>query len=1097
MNRVLASVYFNIYILLQITYMNRFSFLILVGFLLALAPVCVLGVHGGHKLPHTTRGVEGVAERPYFQQRVDYRVEVELDEVGHQLLARMEMSYENRSPDTLSFLYIHLWPNAYRNNRTAFARQEAASGSWDFYSAHDSLRGGIDSLDFRTGGVALKWALLPDTIDVARVWLLKPLLPGERVSLTTPFRVQIPGNFSRLGRDRGQYQLCQWYPKPAVYDRDGWHPMPYLDLGEFYSEFGDFDVQITVPAHFRVAGSGELQTALEQVWLDSLSAACWALDSFPKMKNTVDQMGAGRRKTLKYRLENAHDFAWFCGPDYYVRQSEVRLPHSGRMVKTAVFFTRSSKLWKDAAAYIDSSVYYYSLWVGEYPWSTCTAVDGALSAGGGMEYPTITVIAGVNSARTLELVIAHEVGHNWFYGILASNERDHPFMDEGFNSYYESRYMRQRFAYDSNPVGLGSGKLVERLGLANVDGDQLTWLLSCRRGREAALWSSASSDYDSETYGTLVYKKTALELNYLDAYVGRERFDQMMQAYYEEWKFRHPSPADMKASLQSALQGAGGGRATEWWFADRLQGQRPVDYRLGQVVRLKAPKAVDRQSSSSPTFRYRVRVKGMGSRTPFLLAAIDEQGQVMRQEWYEPISGRQTYEIGLNERASEFVLDPNLRMPLAFRERSRAQAGALFPALPGIRFMPGLDATRNRLWLLPVMGTNFSDGAIIGLSLMTPPVFPRNFEYTLMPAFGVKSRSLVGQASVRQMFRPNSGLFSECQLRGNLSRYTNYQFSLNYLEKKSNVFWEGSVQLKLREENLSVRRTRQLTAGVLGSPWHTYPIPTMDLLPNAHTPRLLMGYLSYLAEYPGLVHSFRWQADVEWGILNKLFQERGSVNSRVSASVLHKWYYKTRGNRAYVAHRWFAGLAKVQDPINPVGFLGHGSGITGWLDYGCRDIFYGRQVVDGNGGSMPLNLRQVSTRDAGLRSVMNPQFISALQNTRNATRLLATNWVVTIPRFPLEIYAGVAHTGSSDSVLVNYFEGNPLYENYRGYMGEIGISLSVFKGLLQINRQLAATSELRPGFLSNDPKPEWYGYFSWSIDLKRLNPHDLVRNFRL
>jgi hypothetical protein len=410
--------------------------------------------------------------------------------------------------------------------------------------------------------------------------------------------------------------------------------------------------------------------------------------------------------------------------------------------------------------------------------------------------------------------------------------------------------------------------------------------------------------------------------------------------------------------------------------------------------------------------------------------------------------------------------------------------------------MPGIDATRNRLWLLPVLGANYEDGSIAGMALMTPPVFPRSFEYTLMPAFGVKSGSLVGQASVRQMLRPISGVFSEYQLRADLSRYANYQFGMGL---SPDVRWEISVRLKLREESLSVGRVRQLSAGVLGSPWPTpFPIHTMDILPQAHNPRFLMGFLGYKAEHPGLVHSFRWQADVEWGTLNRLFQENGGVNSRVSASVSHKWYYKTRGSRAYLAHRWFAGLAQVSDPYNPIGFLGHGSGITGWLDYGCREIFYGRQFNDASGGPIPLNLRQVSSRDAGLRSVMNPVFVNALQNARSATHLLATNWVITIPRFPLEFYAGVAHTGAMDSLHFAIDDApSPNLVSYRGYMGEVGLSLSVFNGLLRLNGQLGATEELRPGFLSYGRKLKWYEYFSWSIDLKRLNPHDFVRNFSL
>lgn len=140
------------------------------------------------------------------------------------------------------------------------------------------------------------------------------------------------------------------------------------------------------------------------------------------------------------------------------------------------------------------------------------------------------------------------------------------------------------------------------------------------------------------------------------------------------------------------------------------------------------------------------------------------------------------------------------------------------------------------------------------------------------------------------------------------------------------IRWEISAHLKLREERLSVRRIRQLSVGVLGSPWRTpFPVHTMDLLPQAHNPRLIMGFLGYKAEHPGLVHSVRWQADVEWGALNGLysaigFTEKGGVNARLSASVSHKWYYKTRGNRAYLAHRWFAGLAQVSDPFNPIGF---------------------------------------------------------------------------------------------------------------------------------------------------------------------------------
>ena len=136
--------------------MKRKLFFGIVGLLIGLTPGLVLAVHDGHKPTIPGRSLENPGINLYFQQRVDYEIEVELDPQNHLLRARMEMFYENRSPDTLFYIYMHLWPNAYRNNRTAFARQKAASGSWDFYAAPDSLRGGIDSLDFRTAGKALR-----------------------------------------------------------------------------------------------------------------------------------------------------------------------------------------------------------------------------------------------------------------------------------------------------------------------------------------------------------------------------------------------------------------------------------------------------------------------------------------------------------------------------------------------------------------------------------------------------------------------------------------------------------------------------------------------------------------------------------------------------------------------------------------------------------------------------------------------------------------------------------------------------------------------------------------------------------------------------
>ncbi|MDW8335057.1 MAG: M1 family metallopeptidase, partial [Bacteroidia bacterium] len=384
----------------------------------------------------------------YFQQQTDYIIRVRLDDQKHRLTATEEIRYTNNSSDVLKEMYFHLWPNAYSSKRTAWAKQMVENGKSEFHFAPKSQRGYIAGLDFKVDGRPVKWQKDPFNPDVARLDLADyPIAPGQTVVVSTPFEVQIPASFSRLGRVGQQYQITQWYPKPAVYDRFGWHPMPYLDQGEFYSEFGTFDVYIDIPSEYVVGATGDLQfdtpdAAKEVEFLRErerlsrqLLSRTLPKDSLPFPTKTLDG-----RKVLHFRQDRCHDFAWFCDKQYYVLTSSMNLPESGRTVKlVAMFNDKHKKNWAAATDYLRDAIYYYSTWVGEYPYNVVTAVDGALSAGGGMEYPTITVVSGGGGPDALREVIVHEVGHNWFYGILGSNERDHPWMDEGLNSYYEYR----------------------------------------------------------------------------------------------------------------------------------------------------------------------------------------------------------------------------------------------------------------------------------------------------------------------------------------------------------------------------------------------------------------------------------------------------------------------------------------------------------------------------------------------------------------------------------------------------------------------------------------------------------------------------------
>ena len=176
----------------------------------------------------------------------------------HELYGFESVDYINNSPDTLRFLYFHLWPNAYSNNNTALARQIFSMKGKEKLFKDPELRGFIDSLDFEVESNRVQWYLLPESPDICTIILNKALKPGDTIQITTPFHVKIPkGVTSRLGHIGESYQISQWFPKPAVYDKDGWHQMPYLDQAEFYSEFGSFDVSITLPANYVVGATGE------------------------------------------------------------------------------------------------------------------------------------------------------------------------------------------------------------------------------------------------------------------------------------------------------------------------------------------------------------------------------------------------------------------------------------------------------------------------------------------------------------------------------------------------------------------------------------------------------------------------------------------------------------------------------------------------------------------------------------------------------------------------------------------------------------------------------------------------------------------------
>lgn len=494
----------------------------------------------------------------YFQQQVNYKINVSLNDRDNTLDGFVIINYTNNSPDTLNYIWFHLWPNAYKNDRTAFSEQLLRLGRTDFYFSDEDKRGYINRLNFKVNDTTANLEDHPLYIDVAKLILPSPLLPGKTIKIATPFHEKIPFNFSRGGHVGKTYQITQWYPKPAVYDNKGWHPMPYLDQGEFYSEFGNYHVEITLPSDYIVAATGELQDKDETGWMLQANRNK-AQEHRNKKTNPKEEkyfqntkklsqippptIGNRGQKTLTYIQDSVHDFAWFADKNFLVKHDTLQLA-SGKIIDAWSFYTPSGlPVWKNSIQFIKDAIRARSKWLGEYPYNIVTAVEAAMGFNGGMEYPTITSISPMPDEESLDLTIEHEVGHNWVYGILASNERQHPWMDEGMNTYFDNRYKKLKY---SSGKEAKKGFFEKRIPDGNTDLIYRTQIVS----KKDQPIESLSEDFSETNYDIIAYYKTGLWMKKLENYVGRDLFDSCLHEYYNRWKFKHPYPEDFKKVVE-------------------------------------------------------------------------------------------------------------------------------------------------------------------------------------------------------------------------------------------------------------------------------------------------------------------------------------------------------------------------------------------------------------------------------------------------------------------------------------------------------------------------------------------------------------------
>src|SRR5881296_352232 len=481
----------------------------------------------------------------YWQQRVDYTIAVSLDTATHTIAGRETIRYTNRSPDTLTYIWLQLDQNLFRDDGRG-----AVLNPPDARFAARGFRGGFVLDRVRAVGPSGRQAV-PRTLKtiedgtVMRVELDRPLAPRGVTSLEIGYSFQVPEHGAdRMGREQFPegwlYEIAQWYPRLAVYDDvRGWNTEQYLGQGEFYLEYGDIDFAITVPRGFIVAATGRLTNPLQVLTAQQRERLARALHSDSTVaiiaKNEVRQAttrpaGSGATLTWRFSAQNVRDVAWAAAPNFIWDASGWN-----GILMQSFYPPVADSIWRESTRMVRHSIQHYSEKWFQYPYPTAINVNGPV---GGMEYPMLVFCANRRSREGLFGVTTHELGHQWFPMVVGNNERLYAWMDEGFNTFINIYSARAYFPEQQGLRGRGQAE---------------SWAQFAATGRDEPGITPADR-VTPDLLGAVAYSKPATGLYLLrHAILDSTRFDTAFREYIRRWAFKHPTPADFFRSMEDGV----------------------------------------------------------------------------------------------------------------------------------------------------------------------------------------------------------------------------------------------------------------------------------------------------------------------------------------------------------------------------------------------------------------------------------------------------------------------------------------------------------------------------------------------------------------
>ncbi len=933
----------------------------------------------------------------YFQQEASYEIDVTVDDQTKSIEASSILTYTNHSEDDLDELYFHLWANAFSSKESDYAKQLRLLTTQEFLSARPDKMGGYVDVTFSINGVPLTQTNVDYTGEIVSVKLPSPLSPEKTVHITCDYQIKLPYLFSRMGWQKNFISLTQWFPKVAVYDTEGWHTMPYLEFGEYYADFGDYKVTLHVPGEYVVGYTGTITSG----------------DN--KSSNETE-------KTLVMEAENVVDFALFMSPDIEAKERKIEI--DGKEIILYNYTQNASaysSVWAESLDYTERALRFYSEQIGTYPYPQVSVVE-SFDSGGGMEYPMITLLGG-SSKRSLDEVITHELGHNWFQAVLATDERDYPWMDEGMNTYYTNKYVEQNYK------GVNLNQTLERVGTSLLDANH----------------SLPPVESDSQKWSDIAYLMNSYSIfsrnmSYLESIIGTEEMNANMRKYWDEWAFKHPSPEAFRSVFEEDCKGC-----LNWFFDKMLKQGIDSKYLI---------------SATSPTD---LKVHDINhSGFPTTLSLIKDK-KVIEEVLVPPASGWQAVNITSDDYDYAEVDRHNYKA-LDFKNRyhriTKNEKGKPIDPLYNVH-------KRLRNYFYPAIGINSTDGFLLGVGLSNWTPILKDLEYTVTPFYGFGSKSLSGEGQVNYTnYAPKKSPIQYTTYGLEMRRYgffkqTRDDYHLSYTQVRPNI------TLGLKQED-AYKSTNLIEISVPVVFYQNANYDTTGVYSGKNTEM----------NYGGSVHWTNISSDnynptkLKIGLVYNNFENyaKRDYAAHLDAEIKSKIHFAQKGRLHMRLYGGFM-LANSQKDI-----ISYSPGDLGLFFQSYNDVTYDGYFLDRSNRWDNFAGSQVSIAQGGFKNALGSANASSLGNSKKY--ILAANFALDIPflpsYLPIKPYIDLGYFGTKDR------GPNAVVKNFQ-YSG--GLELLLLDGVLGIYWSAFNSEDINR--IYDDPSSRTTR-FSFSLDLQRI-----------